>query len=385
MTAPKIKVLAKAQNRLALGIIRAFTVIRPGASLEDIRAAFPRQICPDSGVRENFIDVADIAHAQGANWNGYFSKPGELIPLADGREIAVTSMWTMRSLTRLIAAARPLGIEAERTEDCPAQTDKLPAGPAPRGYCLEYLNGFTPGTQARSNPREPATGSPDVGPATPRTVHTPPLTQQDGNQAGKSKSKGLPASYVPSEAELQKYLRLWDNLSDYVDHEKALGLIFRDDPEFRVNTDLRVVIIKCSALNDFYATNIYKTAPVARKIVAIRDIDARLAQGDDALVEEIANVDGRRNYSFATKYCSHHRPDRYPIYDRYVADVLVELRRRNRQAFHFRNRNSLKESYPVFRQAIDDFRKAYGLQGYSYKDVDRYLWQLGKDYYNPYD
>lgn len=209
--------------------------------------------------------------------------------------------------------------------------------------------------------------------------------RQSGDKQKVRKRKGLPEGYMPSEAELRRYLKLWDGLSDYVAHEAALGLIFRDDPEFKANTDLRVVIIKCSALNDFYATNIYKTAPVARKIVSIRDFDARLARADDALVEEVANVEGRRNYSFATKYCSHHRPDLYPIYDRYVADVLVELRRRDRRAFHFSNRSSLKESYPTFRQAIDDFRKAYGLQRYSYKDIDRYLWQLGKDYYNPYD
>ncbi len=196
--------------------------------------------------------------------------------------------------------------------------------------------------------------------------------------------KGLPADYVPSEEELKKYLAKWDTLGDYVDHEQALAMIFREDPGFRSNRDLRCVIIKCSALNDFYATNIYRIAPVARKIVETVDFDERLARGDDSLVEEIALADGRRNYSFATKYCSHHYPILYPIFDRYVSDVLAELRRRNPGAFRFRNKEALK-FYPTFRGAIDDFREAYGLQEYSYKDIDRYLWQLGKTYYNPYD
>ncbi|MDE5836281.1 MAG: hypothetical protein K2H50_04675, partial [Paramuribaculum sp.] len=107
------------------------------------------------------------------------------------------------------------------------------------------------------------------------------------------------------------------------------------------------------------------------------------AKGDDMLVEEIALVDGRRNYSFATKYCSHHQPLLYPIFDRYVCDVLTELRRRNPGAFRFRNKKELTV-YPTFRRAIDDFRQAYRLDNYSYKDIDRYLWLLGKDFYNPY-
>lgn len=205
--------------------------------------------------------------------------------------------------------------------------------------------------------------------------------QDRGFNAGKS--KGLPKDYIPSESELKKYLDLWDNLDDYVAHEEGLSIIFRENSSFRQNTDLRYIIIKCSALNDFYATNIYRIAPVARKILEITDFDERLAKGDDKLVEEIALVDGRRNYSFATKYCSHHQPQLYPIFDSYVCDVLAELRRRNPDAFKFKNKKDLI-SYPTFKGAIDDFIRAYGLDKYSYKDIDRYLWQLGKDYYNRY-
>lgn len=211
-----------------------------------------------------------------------------------------------------------------------------------------------------------------------------PIVGHAPGSAKGGKPGGLPAYYVPSESELNKYLNLWDTLSDYVAHEEALAMIFRMDPEFRLNTDLRCIIIKCSALNDFYATNIYRIAPVARKIHEIPDFDKRLTSGDDTLVDEIAMVDGRRNYSFATKYCSHHQPLLYPIFDRYVADVIAELRRRNPTAFRFRNKKALND-YTTFRGAIDDFRRAYGLETYSYKDIDRYLWQLGKEFYNHYN
>ncbi|WP_319469557.1 hypothetical protein [uncultured Trichococcus sp.] len=31
------------------------------------------------------------------------------------------------------------------------------------------------------------------------------------------------------------------------------------------------------------------------------------------------------------------------------------------------------------RTYTDDFRSYYGLEGYTLKDIDRYLWQLGKE------
>lgn len=196
---------------------------------------------------------------------------------------------------------------------------------------------------------------------------------------------GLPENYIPSAEELQGYLAKWDTLNIYVEHEAALEMLFRIDPEFSRNTSLRHIIVKCSVLNDFYATNIYQIEPVARNIASIRDFDKRIVRGDLSLVGEIAKADGVKNinYSFATKYCSHHRPELYPIYDRYVADVLMFLRRKYPDMFKFKSRNSLKD-YETFVSAIETVRKNFGLEDYTYKDIDRYLWQLGKDFYNRY-
>jgi hypothetical protein len=33
-------------------------------------------------------------------------------------------------------------------------------------------------------------------------------------------------------------------------------------------------------------------------------------------------------YSFATKYCSHHKPEMYPIYDSYVDKMLGYFKKR---------------------------------------------------------
>lgn len=379
----KVKVYGKAQNRVALGIVHAFLQVYPEASLEDLRNAFPHSVCPDCGVKELLLPVGE-AELFNTKMGLYFVKPEEILTLSDGSKIALAQVWSKTSLGHIINKAKTYNILA-------ATPDKSRSYPT-SGFDLEYHNGWQStiagdNADTEPSPIDVSTKNSNKSGLYNTTETTSSNTSKPSPAINNSPKvvavKGLPREYVPSETELKSYLERWDILQDYVEHEKALHIIFREDPRFAANTDIRFVIIKCSALNDFYATNIYKIAPVARNIVAIKDFDARLTKGDDTLVDEIAYVDGRRNYSFATKYCSHHQPDRYPIYDRYVEDVLTVLRQRNPRAFRFKNRGELKV-YSTFRSAIDDFRKAYGLEVYTYKDIDRYLWQLGKDYYNPY-
>ena len=59
---------------------------------------------------------------------------------------------------------------------------------------------------------------------------------------------------------------------------------------------------------------------VAKHLLSL-GIDARLKAGDVTLVNDIKqiNINGteRNFYFFASKYCSHHNPLDYPIYDSY--------------------------------------------------------------------
>ena len=55
----KVRVYGKAQNRTALGIVHAYMVMNPGATLADLRKAFPNDLCPDRGAPENFMTVQD--------------------------------------------------------------------------------------------------------------------------------------------------------------------------------------------------------------------------------------------------------------------------------------------------------------------------------------
>lgn len=147
------------------------------------------------------------------------------------------------------------------------------------------------------------------------------------------------------------------------------------------NQDIRDILLKAAVLNDFYSTNLFSIYPVAEHILAL-DIDQRLRAGDPSLVEDLKTVVGngkaRRLYPFATKYCSHHQSERFPIYDYYVAAALRCFR--DRDAFtSFRNKEL--EDYRRFQEVLQAFRDRYGLREFSWKELDRYLWQVGKEFF----
>lgn len=145
----QLLVLAEHQNRLALGIIRAYTIMHPKATLADVRAAFPRSLHTNPGVKELFADVTRLSVLQNPTWKGFFNKAEELITLKDGTRMAVTSMWPADDLGRLVSAAARLGIIAAPTAPVPQQPFALPGdktfvSSSVTGYCILYLNGFNP-------------------------------------------------------------------------------------------------------------------------------------------------------------------------------------------------------------------------------------------------
>ena len=182
---------------------------------------------------------------------------------------------------------------------------------------------------------------------------------------------------MPSITQVEHYLAKWDGLEDYSFQEEALDkLFFRLCPE---NTCIEDILLKVSTLNDFYSTHIYSTYPVAKHILAL-DIDERLRAGDLSLVEAIQKITvkgtERNFYSFASKYCSHHNPMAFPIYDSYVDEVLYRFMKQDRFASF--QRGDLKD-YQKFYGILLTFRSFYGLEKYNLKEIDKYLWQLGKD------
>ena len=180
---------------------------------------------------------------------------------------------------------------------------------------------------------------------------------------------------IPCQEEVEKYLNRWKGMEDYSAQEAALDkLFFKLAPR---NTTIEDILLKVSTLNDFYSTNIFSVFPVADHILSL-NINERLRNGDPDLVDDIKRVNGRNYYSFATKYCSHHNPLEYPIYDSYVDKILNHFRKVD--GFCSFATDDLKE-YSKFKKVILAFREHYGLTRYNLKEIDQYLWQLGKEYY----
>lgn len=193
---------------------------------------------------------------------------------------------------------------------------------------------------------------------------------------GKKKNLSVPK---PSIAQVEYYLDQWDKMESYRLQEAALNKLFFELAP--MNTDVTDILLKVSTLNDFYSTNIYSTYPVANHIQSLK-IDDRLKSGDVSLVDDIQLVtigDKEKHfYSFATKYCSHHNPKDYPIYDSYVDEVLRFFRSQDHfSAFY----NEDLKIYALFKKILNDFREFYGLNQFDLKQIDKYLWQLGKEYF----
>ena len=138
--ASKVRVYGKAQNRTALGIMHAYMVMYPQATLEDLRKAFPNEINPDRGSEEIFIYAEDKGST--GNWNNYFKAEDELLTMSDGRKVSVVMMWTKPSFERIVEHAKLYDIEVAKFE----AADK---GGKKGGFRLEYLNGYVPPVPAK--------------------------------------------------------------------------------------------------------------------------------------------------------------------------------------------------------------------------------------------
>lgn len=185
---------------------------------------------------------------------------------------------------------------------------------------------------------------------------------------------------TPSVEEVEYYLNAWKALENYSLQESSLDKLFLRT--YPLNKELDDVLIKVCALNDFYSTNIYNPFAIAKHIVNL-SIDNSLQNEELDLVNKIAVVqmtDKKRYnfYSFATKYCSHHKPDVYPIYDSFVEKVLLYFKKRD-NFFNFSKEDL--HSYSKFKDILMLFREHYSLQQFNLKEIDQYLWQIGKEYF----
>ena len=150
---------------------------------------------------------------------------------------------------------------------------------------------------------------------------------------------------------------------------------------------------KVKLLNLFYSTGIQATNKMSENICSIKDIDTRLLNGDKSLITEIATLTfegkNRFNYSFATKYCAYHQPEKFPIYDSIVAMTFISffekgllpkykcIRMKTTEPYCYTKSNfaaKLKE-YDFFVEIYDYFRDLFNLkEHFTYREIDSYIW-----------
>jgi hypothetical protein len=180
----------------------------------------------------------------------------------------------------------------------------------------------------------------------------------------------------PTKELVEKYRRQFEqkNKAD----EEAIKELLKIFPD---NKDYKGVLLKSIVINELYSTGIIAIKNVAKHIFEL-DIDARLKRGDPQVVDQIAKLTitgtgkERRNYSFATKYCSFHQPYKYPIYDSIVARVLKAYQRQDR--FLSAPLGNLKD-YPRFIEVLREFVNYYGLGEPSARELDYFLHDYGRE------
>ena len=159
--------------------------------------------------------------------------------------------------------------------------------------------------------------------------------------------------------------------------EWLLTQLFR---QFRSNTDLSEVLLKTKVLNLLYSTRIGDVNTVASHIVGLGGIDALLSAGSPDAVGLIANVQIKhRNfcfYSFATKYCSWHNPAAYPIYDKHVDTCLWFYKKQDPSATFLHQE---LWNYSIFLKVVSAFRNSYGLDSFTFKQLDKFLFYHGEE------
>jgi hypothetical protein len=150
---------------------------------------------------------------------------------------------------------------------------------------------------------------------------------------------------------------------------------------FPKNEDLGQILVKVAAINSLYNTRIWGIAAMAN-VIARSGLDTNLESGSDEAVRSITKVEysgkPRLNYSFASKYCSWHNRELFPIYDSRVDFCLRSYAAKD----HFAKftQEDLWD-YGKFRGVMIEFRNHYHLELLTFKELDKFLYQLGNAYF----
>ena len=152
---------------------------------------------------------------------------------------------------------------------------------------------------------------------------------------------------------------------------------------------------KVSLINDNYSTHLSSTEKIAISRILFDYFEGIQNQNyNENLIENIRtackeDADLHKDpYSFITKYCCHHNPNSYPIYDSYVDIMLRWYSFLPAFQFNLADVNSDFNDYNSFRNALYDIKTVFeadeSIDSITYRDLDKFLWSAGKRFFNPY-
>ena len=136
LASARVRVYGQAQNRTVLGIIHAYMIMYPHATLEDLCKAFPAGPL-ERGEKAIVVDVKSEDPADKSQLQGSFIREDELITTGDGKKVALVMMWTKYHFEKIVAHAKQYGILV-------ADFEKAAGGAKKGHFRLEYLNGYVP-------------------------------------------------------------------------------------------------------------------------------------------------------------------------------------------------------------------------------------------------
>lgn len=157
--------------------------------------------------------------------------------------------------------------------------------------------------------------------------------------------------------------------------DEALLELFSQYPG---NDNRAHVLLKVVALNRLYSAGILAVYDVANHIHQhSQEIDKGLSIGNPEVVDMIHKITisttgkERKFWSFATKYCSWHNQNEYPMWDKRVCSYLCSL-----GVKEFAHPDAWTR-YADFKELISSFRTRYRLESFTFKQIDMFMWKYG--------
>lgn len=150
--------------------------------------------------------------------------------------------------------------------------------------------------------------------------------------------------------------------------------VFEVFEKYPINIDRDTVIEKVSCLRDAQTRETGADNYLADHILKL-NIDSLLEIRDTKVVDKIANVQVGSNevtlYHFASRYCNHHFPDDYPVYNIQVIPICGTL---FPEIMHESNSMQGNIIYADFKKAMILVRKGLHLEKLNFYELDKILW-----------